>query len=109
MVGPPLIRKLEEMRVGQPIRDIGPDHKYKEGTPTMGGLLILLSLLVSVWAGNIPRMSVTYRYKRPSMTSLDRQCSVILFCVTVLTVAEESSPPPSKVKTMLLGCRLGDE
>jgi phospho-N-acetylmuramoyl-pentapeptide-transferase len=48
MVGPPLIRWLERMRVGQPIRDIGPDHQGKEGTPTMGGLLILLSLLVSV-------------------------------------------------------------
>jgi phospho-N-acetylmuramoyl-pentapeptide-transferase len=48
MVGPPLIRALGRMRVGQPIRDIGPDHQDKEGTPTMGGLLILLSLLVSV-------------------------------------------------------------
>jgi phospho-N-acetylmuramoyl-pentapeptide-transferase len=48
MVGPPLIRALERMRVGQPIRDIGPDHQGKAGTPTMGGLLILLSLLVSV-------------------------------------------------------------
>jgi len=48
MVGPPLIRALERLRVGQPIRDIGPDHQSKEGTPTMGGLLILLSLLVSV-------------------------------------------------------------
>ena len=48
MVGPPLIRALERLRVGQPIREIGPDHQDKEGTPTMGGLLILLSLLVSV-------------------------------------------------------------
>jgi len=48
MVGPPLIRWLERMRVGQPIRAIGPDHQSKAGTPTMGGLLILLSLLVSV-------------------------------------------------------------
>jgi len=48
MVGPPLIRALERLRVGQPIRAIGPDHQSKEGTPTMGGLLILLSLLVSV-------------------------------------------------------------
>ena len=48
VVGPPLIRMLERLRVGQPIREIGPDHKSKEGTPTMGGLLILLSLLVSV-------------------------------------------------------------
>ena len=48
LVGPWLIRKLGALRVGQPIRDIGPDHQFKKGTPTMGGLLILLSLLVSV-------------------------------------------------------------
>jgi phospho-N-acetylmuramoyl-pentapeptide-transferase len=47
MVGPPLIRALERLRMDQPIRDVGPDHQSKEGTPTMGGLLILLSLLVS--------------------------------------------------------------
>jgi phospho-N-acetylmuramoyl-pentapeptide-transferase len=52
MVGPWLIRKLAALRVGQPIREIGPDHQAKAGTPTMGGLLILLSLGVSVllWA-----------------------------------------------------------
>jgi phospho-N-acetylmuramoyl-pentapeptide-transferase len=48
LVGPPLIRKLGRMRVGQPIREIGPDHADKAGTPTMGGLLILLSLVISV-------------------------------------------------------------
>jgi phospho-N-acetylmuramoyl-pentapeptide-transferase len=48
VVGPMLIRRLEELSVGQPIREIGPDHAAKAGTPTMGGLLILLSLLVSV-------------------------------------------------------------
>ena len=48
LVGPPLIRKLSSLHVGQPIREIGPDHQGKAGTPTMGGLLILLSLLVSV-------------------------------------------------------------
>ena len=48
LVGPPLIRKLGRLRVGQPIRDIGPDHADKAGTPTMGGLLILLSLVISV-------------------------------------------------------------
>ncbi|MCK5246459.1 phospho-N-acetylmuramoyl-pentapeptide-transferase, partial [Candidatus Bipolaricaulota bacterium] len=35
--------------LGQQIRDVGPQsHASKAGTPTMGGLLILLSLLVSV-------------------------------------------------------------
>jgi phospho-N-acetylmuramoyl-pentapeptide-transferase len=48
MVGPALIRALGRLEVGQPIREIGPAHQAKEGTPTMGGLLILLSLLVSV-------------------------------------------------------------
>ncbi len=48
LVGPSLIRALGRLRVGQPIREIGPDHQSKAGTPTMGGLLILLSLVVSV-------------------------------------------------------------
>ncbi|MBC8188013.1 MAG: phospho-N-acetylmuramoyl-pentapeptide-transferase [Proteobacteria bacterium] len=48
IVGPWLIRRLAKLRVGQPIREIGPDHAAKEGTPTMGGILILLSLLISV-------------------------------------------------------------
>ena len=48
LLGPPLIRALSRLRVGQPIREIGPAHQGKAGTPTMGGLLILLSLLVSV-------------------------------------------------------------
>lgn len=48
LVGPWLIRRLASLRVGQPIREIGPDHQGKAGTPTMGGLLILLSLIVSV-------------------------------------------------------------
>jgi phospho-N-acetylmuramoyl-pentapeptide-transferase len=48
LVGPSLIRKLGSLRVGQPIREVGPAHGQKEGTPTMGGLLILLSLVVSV-------------------------------------------------------------
>jgi len=48
LLGPTLIRALSRLRVGQPIREIGPAHQGKAGTPTMGGLLILLSLLVSV-------------------------------------------------------------
>ena len=52
LVGPTLIRGLAQLRAGQPIRKIGPEHQAKAGTPTMGGLLILLSLLISVllWA-----------------------------------------------------------
>ncbi|MCP5070439.1 MAG: phospho-N-acetylmuramoyl-pentapeptide-transferase [bacterium] len=59
LLGPPIIRALARLRVGQPIRKIGPDHQAKEGTPTMGGLLILLSLGVSVllWADLTNRAS----------------------------------------------------
>ena len=45
MLGPWVIRRLQALRVGQPIREIGPDHAAKAGTPTMGGLLILLSTI----------------------------------------------------------------
>jgi len=48
LLGPGLIRSLARLRVGQPIREIGPAHQAKAGTPTMGGLLILLSLGVAV-------------------------------------------------------------
>ena len=52
LVGPALIRALAKLRAGQPIREVGPAHQSKAGTPTMGGLLILLSLVISVllWA-----------------------------------------------------------
>ena len=41
LFGPWLIRRLAALHIGQPIREIGPDLQAKEGTPTMGGLLIL--------------------------------------------------------------------
>ncbi len=52
-VGPFLIRRLSEYQIGQSIRDDGPkSHLEKSGTPTMGGLLILVSIAVSTlcWA-----------------------------------------------------------
>ena len=51
--GPYLIQKLTIRRVGQPVRDDGPQsHLPKAGTPTMGGALILLAITLStvLWA-----------------------------------------------------------
>src|SRR5262244_526994 len=51
--GPWLIRRLRELQIGQFIREEGPqDHKKKAGTPTMGGVLIVLSTAVPtvLWA-----------------------------------------------------------
>ena len=46
--GGPLIRKLQSLKAGQEIRMDGPEtHLVKSGTPTMGGLLILISVTVS--------------------------------------------------------------
>lgn len=53
MIGPALIRKLTEYKVGQSVRDDGPQtHLVKAGTPTMGGSLILVAIAVStlLWA-----------------------------------------------------------
>jgi phospho-N-acetylmuramoyl-pentapeptide-transferase len=53
LLGPRMIRKLTELKVGQPIRDDGPQtHLVKAGTPTMGGALILSSIAVTtlLWA-----------------------------------------------------------
>ena len=47
LIGPYLIEKLREFQIGQYIREDGPkDHQKKAGTPTMGGLLICVAILV---------------------------------------------------------------
>lgn len=53
VVGPWLIRRLKEFQIGQFIREDGPQsHLTKAGTPTMGGLLINIAILVPtlLWA-----------------------------------------------------------
>jgi len=48
LAGPAFIRALQKWQVGQVIRKEGPESHYnKKGTPTMGGLLILLSMIIS--------------------------------------------------------------
>jgi phospho-N-acetylmuramoyl-pentapeptide-transferase len=47
LLGPWVIRRLTELKVGQQIRQEGPaSHQVKAGTPTMGGVLILFSVAV---------------------------------------------------------------
>ncbi len=53
VLGPWLINKLREFQIGQHIREEGPkSHQKKAGTPTMGGVLIIISILVPtlLWA-----------------------------------------------------------
>lgn len=51
--GPWVIRRLTELKVGQAVRSYGPQtHLVKAGTPTMGGVLVLIGIAVStlLWA-----------------------------------------------------------
>lgn len=53
VIGSTMIRKLSSYKIGQQIRDDGPQsHLSKAGTPTMGGALILVSISIStlLWA-----------------------------------------------------------
>ena len=57
--GPRMIRLLKQFQIGQQIREEGPrTHEAKRGTPTMGGVLILLSVVIStlLWSA----LSVAY-------------------------------------------------
>jgi phospho-N-acetylmuramoyl-pentapeptide-transferase len=48
IIGPSMIRKLTEYKVGQSVRDDGPQtHLVKAGTPTMGGALIIVAIAIS--------------------------------------------------------------
>jgi phospho-N-acetylmuramoyl-pentapeptide-transferase len=48
LAGPAVIRRLHALKIGQPIRGYGMEsHLSKSGTPTMGGVLILLSIALS--------------------------------------------------------------
>ncbi len=49
LLGPWVIRKLRELKFGQEIRQDGPQsHLHKAGTPTMGGVLMILSVVASI-------------------------------------------------------------
>jgi phospho-N-acetylmuramoyl-pentapeptide-transferase len=59
MFGPRMIAMLRQFQIGQQIREEGPrSHQSKRGTPTMGGVLIILSVAIStlLWAN----LSVPY-------------------------------------------------
>lgn len=53
LIGPYIINRLQRHQIGQRIREDGPDsHHKKSGTPTMGGVIILIAIIASVllWA-----------------------------------------------------------
>ena len=85
-LGPPFIRRLYELKIGQSIRKdecplLGELHEKKQDTPTMGGLLIAFSMLIALllWMdlhhrSNHQRVLYTYQkdlFRKASLESLD--------------------------------------
>ena len=66
LLGPLFIPLLIKLKFGQSIREIGPKwHEKKSGTPTMGGIIFMLSLIISAVA--------LYKY-------MDLKAILVLFC-----------------------------
>ena len=66
LLGPVFIPVLVKLKFGQSIREIGPKwHEKKSGTPTMGGIIFILSLIITVVA--------TYKF-------MDARAWLVLFC-----------------------------
>lgn len=69
LFGGKVIRKLQELKVGQEIREeLSAEHQAKKGTPTMGGVLIIGSVLIStiLWA----RLDSTFLWLALGATTL---------------------------------------
>ncbi|MGB6975521.1 MAG: phospho-N-acetylmuramoyl-pentapeptide-transferase [Terracidiphilus sp.] len=55
LIGPYVIQKLREFQIGQYIREEGPQsHQKKSGTPTMGGVLIVIAILLPTVLWSMP-------------------------------------------------------
>ena len=53
LLGPGMIRRLRQFQIGEEIREEGPlSHRHKQGTPTMGGLLVITAVVLPtiLWA-----------------------------------------------------------
>ena len=109
LFGPPLINALKKHQsVGQPIRDDGPEGHLltKKGTPTMGGFLILIALVIAtllwadlsnrfVWAvlmvtlgfGGIGFVDDTIKLSRRSPNGLSGKVKISLEIVIALIAA----------------------
>ncbi len=73
LLGPWTIRKLTALKVGQAVRTDGPQtHLVKNGTPTMGGSLILTAITVSTLGVVLP--CDKFRQQYPDCSLLQTSC-----------------------------------
>ena len=60
LLGKFLIPFLHKLKFGQTILEIGPDwHKKKQGTPTMGGIMFIIAIIVSTVAFYVAKIATT--------------------------------------------------
>jgi phospho-N-acetylmuramoyl-pentapeptide-transferase len=71
---PLAVKALVRLKAGQPIRDINPEaHKVKRGTPTMGGLVLILATILAYVVGHLVMATLPSRQivpDGPTMTAL---------------------------------------
>lgn len=78
-VGKVLIPVLHKMKYGQTILDIGPSwHKKKEGTPTMGGIMFIVAIVIST-AVALVLMAIFGKINEPGDYIFSRE----MFCVII--------------------------
>src|SRR5947207_10475286 len=100
IVGPKFIAFLRRNEFGQHIREEGPEaHRLKQGTPTMGGLLILVVATVAFLAVS--------KYKVPALTVLfvTLGCGAIGFLDDFIKLTHRGSLGLRARCTILLCCR----
>ncbi|MBI5417219.1 phospho-N-acetylmuramoyl-pentapeptide-transferase [Candidatus Poribacteria bacterium] len=116
LLGPFVIRKLTELKIGQTIRTEGPDsHQKKSGTPTMGGILILsgivfptilwgnlanpllaLTLLTTIWLGTIGFIDDYLKLTRKNPDGLKARYKLIgqIAIGLIVGIYLYTNPPP---------------
>jgi phospho-N-acetylmuramoyl-pentapeptide-transferase len=97
---PLAVKALVRLKAGQPIRDINPEaHKAKRGTPTMGGLVLILATILAYVAGHLVMATLPSPQivpDGPTMTALVLLgvmlcCGAIGFLDDFLKVAKRNS------------------
>lgn len=116
LLGPFVIRKLTELKIGQTIRTEGPDsHQKKSGTPTMGGILILagivfptilwgnlanpllaLTLFATIWLGTIGFIDDYLKLTRKNPDGLKARYKLIgqITIGLIVGIYLYTNPPP---------------
>ena len=87
LLGKTVIRRLQELKVGQEIREeLSADHQAKKGTPTMGGVLIIGAVFIStiLWA----RLDSLYLWIALTATTL---CGAIGFADDYIKIVKKRS------------------